>query len=45
MKLYFCWSTNGSDNHDCHKAYQALVGTAINKPDEIVAWAQANPAR
>jgi hypothetical protein len=90
MKLYICWSTNGSAHHDCHKAHQALVdaghnpdlvkargqehlpqflqfkvrrevhaltgsffvpvlvlddGTAINKPDEIVAWAQAHPAR
>jgi hypothetical protein len=90
MKLYICWSTNGSAHHDCHKAHQALIvaghspeiekargqehlprflqftvrrevhaltgsffvpvlvlddGTAINKPDEIVAWAQAHPAR
>lgn len=87
MKLYICWSTNGSDHHDCHKAYQALSeagyepelvkargqehlpkllqfkvrrqvhaltgsyfvpvlvlddGTAINRPDEIVAWARTN---
>jgi hypothetical protein len=89
MKLYICWSTNGSAHHDCHKAHAALVdagyspetvkargqehlprflqfkvrrevhaltgsffvpvlvlddGTAINKPDEIVAWAHAHPA-
>ncbi|WP_270888269.1 hypothetical protein [Pedococcus sp. 5OH_020] len=89
MKLYICWSTNGSAHHDCHKAHQALAdagyspdivkargqehlpkflqfkvrrevhaltgsffvpvlvleeGTAINKPDEIVAWAKAHPA-
>jgi hypothetical protein len=86
MKLYYCWSTNGSDHHDCHKAYQGLIdaghnpelvkargqehlprvlqfkirhaltgsffvpvlvlddGTAINKPDDIVAWAKAHPA-
>lgn len=24
MKLIICWSTNGSDHHDCHKAHQAL---------------------
>lgn len=90
MKLYYCWSINGSDHHDCHKAHQALVdaghcpelvrargqehlprflqfkvrrevhaltgsffvpvlvlddGTAINQPDDIVAWANANPAQ
>jgi len=90
MKLIICWSTNGSDHHDCHKAHQALVDagrdphivkargqehlprllqgkvrrevhaltgsyfvpvlvlddrTAINTPDDIVAWARANPAR
>jgi len=89
MRLYICWSTNGSDHHDCHNAHQALVdagyspevvkargqehlpkflqftvrrevhaltgsyfvpvlvvddATVINKPDEIVAWAKANPA-
>lgn len=89
MKLYICWSTNGGDHHDCHKAHEALRqagydpetvkargqehlpkflqlkvrrevqaltgsffvpvlllddGTAINKPDEIVAWARAHPA-
>ncbi len=89
MKLYICWSTRGSDHHDCHKAHQALIAaghrpeivkargqehlpkflqfrvrrevhaltgsffvpvlalddvTAINTPDEIVAWAKANPA-
>jgi len=25
VKLYICWSTNGSAHHDCHKAHQALV--------------------
>ena len=90
MKLYICWSTNGSAHHDCHKAHQALIdaghspeivkargqehlprflqfkvrrevhaltgsffvpvlvlddGTALNKPDEIVVWAQAHPVR
>lgn len=89
MRLYICWSTNGSDHHDCHKAHEALIdsghspeivkargqehlprflqfkvrrevhaltgsyfvpvlvvdsATAINNPDEIVAWARANPA-
>ncbi|KRE56969.1 hypothetical protein [Phycicoccus sp. Soil748] len=89
MRLYICWSTNGSSHHDCHKAHQALVeaghdpqtvkakgqehlpaflqlkvrrevhaltgsffvpvlvlddGTAINQPDEIVAWARSHPA-
>src|SRR5215217_4833296 len=89
MKLYICWSTKGSEHHDCHKAHQALTGaghspevikargqehlpnflqfkvrrevqaltgsffvpvlvlddgTTINKPDDIVAWAQAHPA-
>ena len=88
MRLYICWSTNGSHHHDCHKAHQALTdaghtpeivkargqehlptflqsrvrrevhaltnssfvpvlvlddGTAMNRPDEIVAWAQAHP--
>jgi hypothetical protein len=88
MKLYICWSTNGSAHHDCHRAHQALVeaghrpevvkargqehlprflqfktrrevhaltgsffvpvlvlddGTAINKPDDIVAWARSHP--
>lgn len=90
MKLYICWSTDGNDHHDCHKAHQALVdaghspdivkargqehlprflqfkvrrevhaltgsffvpvlvlddGTALNRPDEIVAWAQEHAAR
>ena len=89
MRLYVCWSTNGSAHHECHKAHQALVGagyspdvvkargqehlpkwlqfkirrevhaltgsffvpvlvlddgTALNKPDEILAWAKAHPA-
>jgi hypothetical protein len=88
MRLYICWSTNGSAHHDCHRAHQALVkaghrpevvkargqehlprflqfktrrevhaltgsffvpvlvlddGTAINKPDDIVAWARSHP--
>jgi hypothetical protein len=25
VKLYICWGTGGSDHHDCHKAYRALV--------------------
>jgi hypothetical protein len=90
MKLYICWSTDGSDHHDCAKVSRALEaaghefdlvkakgsqflpkflqfkvrkevfaltgsyfvpvlllgdGTAINKPDEIIAWAQNHPAR
>ena len=89
MKLYICWSTNGSDHHDCAKVYNAVTaagytpeiikargqehlpkflqfkarrevfkmtgsyfvpvlvlddGTAINKPDEVVAWAKSHPA-
>jgi hypothetical protein len=89
MKLYICWSTNGSDHHDCAKVHKALLaaghnpqmqkargseflpkflqfkvrrevfaltgsyfvpvlvlddGTAINKPDAIVAWAKEHPA-
>jgi hypothetical protein len=57
MRLSICWSTNGSAHHDCHKAHQALTGsyfvpvlvlddgTVINKPDDIVNWAQAHAAR
>lgn len=89
MKLYICWSTDGSVHHDCHKVYTALKaagydpeiqkargqehlpkflqfkvrrevykltgsyfvsvlvlddGTAINKPNDVIAWAKANPA-
>ena len=57
MRLYICWSTNGSAHHDCHKAHQAQTGsyfvpvlvlddgTVIDKPDDIVNWAQAHAAR
>jgi hypothetical protein len=90
MKLYICWSTNGSDHHDCHRVHEALTaagynpeiirargqehlpkflqfkvrrevfaltgsyfvpvlilddGRAINKPDEIIAWAKNHPAK
>jgi hypothetical protein len=30
MKLYICWSTNGSDHHDCAKAHKALVAAGYN---------------
>ena len=90
MKLYICWSTNGSDHHDCAKVHKALIaaghnpqiqkakgqehlpkflqgkvrrevfaltgsyfvpvlvlddGTAMNKPDDVVAWAKSHPAK
>lgn len=39
MKLYICWSTNGSDHHDCHKVHQALVD-AGHEPEIIKARGQ-----
>lgn len=39
MKLYICWSTNGSAHHDCHKAYQGLVD-AGHSPELVKARGQ-----
>jgi hypothetical protein len=39
MKLYICWSTNGGDHHDCHKAHQALVDAGYS-PDVVKARGQ-----
>jgi hypothetical protein len=30
MKLYICWSTNGSDHHDCAKAHNALIAAGYD---------------
>lgn len=39
MKLYICWSTDGSDHHDCHKVHEALT-TAGYKPEMVKARGQ-----
>ena len=32
MKLYICWSTSGSEHHDCNKAFKALTDAGY-EPD------------
>lgn len=44
MKLYICWSTNGSDHHDGHKAHQALVD-AGHDPEIVKARGQEHLPR
>lgn len=39
MRLYICWSTNGSAHHDCHKAHQALIDAGHN-PEIVKARGQ-----
>ena len=39
MKLYICWSTNGSDHHDCAKVHRALV-EAGHDPEIVKARGQ-----
>ena len=39
MKLYICWSTNGSAHHDCHKAHQALIDAGYS-PEIVKARGQ-----
>jgi hypothetical protein len=39
MRLYVCWSTNGSAHHDRHKAHQALVDAGYS-PDIVKARGQ-----
>lgn len=39
MKLYICFSTNGSDHHACAKAYRALVENG-HKPEAQKVYSQ-----
>lgn len=41
MKLYICWSTNGSDHHACHKAHQGLIDASHN-PEIVKARGQGH---
>lgn len=39
MKLYICWSTNGSDHHDCAKVHRAVT-EAGHTPEVVKARGQ-----
>jgi hypothetical protein len=41
MKLYICFSTNGSDHHACAKAFRALT-EAGHKPELVKVYGQGS---
>lgn len=39
MRLYICWSTGGSDHHDCHRVHAAVTAAGF-EPEVIKARGQ-----